>query len=531
MPEPEERDDGTIVLKFGGGQHSSESEEEINNREAAIAENISLDLEDRNLRNRKPIDLIGTVPNGAEIRGFGNLIETDGTITMLVQAGNTVFKFSENIGFINKGTVNANMRMRGHLHHYWSLDDIVILTDLNLTDVVMEWDGGTLSDMTHNLTGDFKAKYCYVEDERARYGHVSSNSVITEHMIVTSKLSDHDNLSTSDKPTSALGADDPYFLLTPDLRAVNGIASSFGVLGISSEFGSIYKITGQDTSDTSIDKMYPRSFASGDEAMIYVGNDVVYGRVGRIESLAATEVFGDVQTDDLSLDIKDEITDLKDWTIVFNPRTNKIVFHPAGKQFMWEYSKPMAGSGLSPWTKITTSHSFRMKQTAMMMMVDPDDGLEYIFMGDASGNVYRLEGRGTKGDAGSADIKLRWKSKLFRLPPNVIGRDFQGYISYRSGTDETVTIKFLYAGSIPSDEPTTVELKGTPGTNFWGATDIFWGETDLFWGVPFQGRFKREQLDFSGNSEEFQIEITYEGTGDVEINEIGIRFGASGTSP
>lgn len=530
MPVAEERDDGTIVLKFGGGQHSSESEEEINDREAAIAENVSLDLEDRNLRNRNAIDLIGTVPNGAEIRGFANLIEIDGTITMLVQAGDTVFKFSENIGFVSVGTVNANMRMRGHLHHYWSLDDIVIITDLNLTDVVMEWDGGTLSDLTHNLTGDFKARYLYVENERARYCNINSNSVITEHMVVTSKLSDHNNLSISDKPTSALGADDPYFILTPDLRAINGIASSFGVIAISSEFGSIYKITGEDTSDTSITSMFPRSFASGDEAAIYVGNDIVYGRVGRIESLASVDAFGDVKTDDLSLQIKDEIVDLKDWTIVYNPRTNKIIFHPAGKQFMWEYSKPMARSNLSPWNKITTSHSFRMKQTAMMMMVDADDGLEYIFMGDTDGNVYRLEGRGTKGDAGSADIKLRWRSKLFRLPPNVIGRDFQGYISYRSGTDETVTIKFLFSGSIPSDETTTVELKGTPGTNFWGG-DIFWGESDLFWGVPFQGRFRREQLDWSGNSEEIQIEIEYEGSGEIEINEIGVRFGASGTSP
>ena len=527
MPTEQLDEDQSIVLKFGGGQHSSASEDEIDQREASFSQNTLLDLNNRNLRNRPAIDKIGTAPNGAEIRGFATLVQTDGTTTLLVQAGSKVFTFSEDAGFLDTNvSVNANMKMRGHLHHYWSLDDIVIITDLNLIDVVMEWDGGTLSDMTHNLAGDFKARYLFVEDERARYAHVSSNSVITEHMIVTSKISDHNNLSTSDKPTSALGNEDPYFLLTPDLRAINGLASVFGIMAISSELGSIYSILGQDPSDTSIQKAYPRSFASGDESMIYVGNDIVYGRVGRIETLISTNKFGDVEADDLSLQVKDEFIDLKDWTIAYNQRTDKIYFHPAGEQFIWEYTKPMINSGLSPWSKIVTSNAFRMKQTAMMQVIDPDDGLEYIFMGDANGNVYRLEGTGTKGDAGSSDILMKWRSKLFKLPPDLNASDFEGYISYRSGTDETVTIKFLFAGSQPSDETTTVPLKGTPGTQFWGDPNLHWGE-DIFWGVPFEGRFRREALDFQGTSEEVQIEIQYEGTGNLEISEIGIRFKAS----
>lgn len=527
MPQSQLQDDLSLVLKFGGGQNSSASEDDIDARECSEGENFTLDLGNRNLRNRAPIDLIGTAPNGAEIRGFATLVESDGTTTMLVQAGNRVYDFSVSGGFIQVGTVNSLMQMRGHLHHYWPLEDKVIITDLNLRDVVMEWDGGALTDMVHNLTGDFQSKYLFVDDERARYGNVISNSVDTDHMIVSSKLSDHDNLSTSDKPTSALGADDPYFVLTPDLRAVNGIASAFGIMAVSSEIGSMYKIVGKDTSDTAIEKMHPRSFASGDEAMIYSGNDIIYGRVGRIESLVSTDQFGEVASDDLSLPIKDDILNLKNWTIAYNPRTDKIYFHPFGQDFIWEYTKTLVGSGLSPWTKLTTQHNFSMNPSTMMMLIDPDDGLEYIFMGDSSGNIFRLEGVGTSGDAGANNIVTKWRSKLFELPPEMSTFNFEGHVSYRSGTTETITIRFLFAGSEPADETFTVPLTGTPGTQFWGDTDLHWSE-DIYFGVPFEGTFRRETFDSAANSEEFQIEIEYQGTGTIEINEIGIRFaGAS----
>jgi hypothetical protein len=41
-----------------------------------------------------------------------------------------------------------------------------------------------------------------------------------------------------------------------------------------------------------------------------------------------------------------------------------------------------------------------------MSMLDPSDGLEYVFMGDDSGNVYRLEGTGTTGDGGSSSCPI-----------------------------------------------------------------------------------------------------------------------------
>ena len=68
-----------VVIKFGGGLHTRASADEIDPREAADGQNFIIDLENRNLRNRPPFDLIGTVPNTSEIRGGGSLLKADGT--------------------------------------------------------------------------------------------------------------------------------------------------------------------------------------------------------------------------------------------------------------------------------------------------------------------------------------------------------------------------------------------------------------------------------------------------------------------
>lgn len=515
-------DDLSITLKFGGGENSSASEDDIDPRECVSGENYQIDLKNRNFRARDPFDKVGTTPNGSEIRGFANLVDADGIATILVQSGANVYSWKLSVGFTLVGTVSATAKLRGPLHHYWPLDDMVIITDINLSQPVMQWDGSALTTMTHNLAGDFKAKYCWVDDERARYANVVSNSTATPHMIVTSKLSDHNNLSVSNRPSSSLGADDPYYVLTPDLRAVNGMMGLYDLIVVSSERGSVYKITGTDSNDTVIDKLFPRSYATGAESIIYAGNDIIYGRGGRLESLASTDKYGDVEVDDLTIQIKNKVTDITDWGMAYNPRTQKVYVHPSNAEYMWQFSKDLSGSDLSPWVKLTTQHSSNLNPSAMMMMVDPDTNIEYVYWGDASGNLYRMEGTGANGDGGSADIITTWRSSIFKIPLEMIGNSFTGYVSYRSAEDTTVTVKLLYGGSQVSDETTTVPITGTPGEYFWGGT-IYWGG-DAYWGVPFEGRFRREAIIPSGRGEEFQIEISHTGTEEIEINEIGLKF-------
>ena len=66
----------SLTIKFGGGLHTRASEDEIDPREAADGANFLLDLENRELRNRPPFDLIGQVPNAGEIRGGGSLLKS-----------------------------------------------------------------------------------------------------------------------------------------------------------------------------------------------------------------------------------------------------------------------------------------------------------------------------------------------------------------------------------------------------------------------------------------------------------------------
>lgn len=532
-----------ITLQFGGGQNSSASESGIDPRECSTGQNFEIDFKNFNLRNRKPFDKMGTAPNGGSIKGFVNHIASNGTITMLVQAGDKVYKWSKSGGFIYIGACSASAKLRGPTTHYWSLDDLTIVTDLSLVQPVMVWDGGSLTTMTHNLGGDFYAKYCLVDDERARFANVISSSTATPHLIATSKLSDYTNLSVSNRPSSSLGADDPYYVLTPDLRAVNGMTSAFSVITVSSQYGSLYQIVGTDSKDTQIDKLYSRSGAAGNESMEFVGNDIIYGKIGRIESVISTLSFGDVLSNDLSYPISDAIDSVTSWDIIPNPRTQKIYCHPVGQNYIWVINKtlidrkqshPLTQSPvsslshetpLSPWSKYVTSHSSMFNPTAMMCCIDPDDGIEYVYFGDSAGNLYRMEGTGDSGDGGSSNIIMTWRSSLFEIPGGLKGNSFDGYVSYRSASNVTITVKLLFAGSQVTDESSTITLKGTPGQLFWGGAS-YWGGSN-YWGVPFQGRFRREAFTPTGSSEQFQVEVSYTGSSDIEINEIGLAFGGS----
>lgn len=516
--------DMEFTLRFGGGVNSAASEDDVSPSECTFGENFTLDYKNKNLKPRKPLEKLGAAPNNQEIRGFVNLLDSDGAATILVQAGSTVYKWSQTAGFMSVGTCNASCRLRGRLEHYWSLDDIVIVTDLNLISPVLIWNGSALSTMTHNLAGDFKAKYCWVDDERARFGNIVSNSIAVPHMIVTSKLSNYNNLSDSSRASSALGNDDPYYLLTPDLRPVNGLLGFYDNIIISSERGSIFKIAGTDASDTYVTKMYPRSAATGRESITYTGNDVFLGRVGRIESLISTDNYGDVAIDDVTIPIKPEIADLANWQGAYNPRTQKVYYHAVGSNHIWQYSKDLESSELSPWVKLTTQNAFGMNPTAMMTMLDPTDGLEYVYMGDSLGNLYKIEGDEGALDAGENSINVTWRSGILKTSNELIAENFSGYVSYRSGVDTQITIKFLFGGSYVSSSEHIIPLKGTTGGIYYGGNNYFGG--NAYFGVPFSGSFRREAVTPAGQSEEIQIEVSHTGSADFEINEIGLRFEA-----
>lgn len=520
-----------LTIKFGGGLHTRASEDEIDPREAFAGTNFLLDAENRELRRRPPFDLIGRVPNAAEIRGGGSLLKADGTVSTLVQAGANVYEWNGSTTFTKIGTVAATAELRGHWRtHNWVLSNKLLLTDLSLTDVVKEWNGTTFQSVTFTnqvpaAFGTFYAKYLNISNERAVFSHVRDPSTTSPHMMVGSKRSDYTNITIVNRPASSLSEADPFFLLVPDLRPINGHVEAFGTNVLSTERGQLFNLTGSSAKDFAFSEFYPGSAAAGEEAVAYIGNDIIYGRQGRIESVTDTNKFGDSEADDLTFGISDQIEGYAGWRIVYNSRLNRVYLFPDGISEVWVFNTAMKGGKLSPWMRWTTSHALAFQPTFVMSMLDPSDRLEYVFMGDASGNFYRLEGSGTSGDAGQTSIAMEWLTKLFSVPLDAELHDVQGYIKYHKSNAASVRIVFEYAGHSAFDEVITVTLPALSGANHFGGNVYFGGE--FYYGVAFDGRLIRQPIQVPGQASDFQTRISIEGTSEFRINEIGLRFGAS----
>jgi hypothetical protein len=545
MPSSFGPQDNEVLVKFGGGLHTRPAEDEVIDRECVSGQNFDLDIEKLELTNRAPFDLVGTTPNAGSIQGFITLQQSDGTVKFAVQSGTKVYEWDGDATFTDLGvTVDATAQLRGRLEYNWQLEDKVIITDLNLKENVMEWDGTTLQDVSFTKDdpavafGDFRAKYLVIQNERALYGNVYENGTNTKHLIVGSSRADYKHISVSDRPSSSLSDSDPFFLIQPDYRPINGLVEAYDTVVISSNYGNLFKLNGTSAKDFSMQPFYPRSGASGDESLVYAGNDFYYGRQGRIESVLSTERFGDIQTDDLSIGIQDQTESYKEWTSVFNSRTQKAYFFPDSESLCWVFNKPMyerlkfieqgtqastnQGAGLSPWVKYVTTHSTGFQPTAIMNMLDPVDGLEYIFFGDANGNIYRMEGTGSQ-DGGSEDVKTEFISKLYKAPLDAEAYNIEGYIKYRGGEAFTAEIQLDFDGEAVSSNIVTLDFaEETTLANYGDSSRVYSGS--VYYGLKKEGRLIRRLFGIAGQGTEFQIRVTVTGSTSFNINEILLRF-------
>lgn len=527
------RELASTVIRFGSGVHSNASEDDIDPRECALGENFQLDEQNQELKNRKPFDLIGTVPNAAEIRGFASLQKSDGTVSMLVQAGDTVYEWDGASTFTSVGTVSSSAKLRGRLEANWQLDDKVIITDLELAEEVHEWDGTTFQQTTFTDENDasfgtFRAKYCFVSNERAIFANVHDNGTNTPHLIVGSKRGQFENITVANRPASALAEEDPFFLIQPDYRAINGLAESLGTIITSGFGGSLFQLTGQSAKDFAFSQFFARSGAKGDESVVATGNDVIYGRAGRIESAIGTDRFGDVSSNDLSLPVEDQVTTFDEWTLVYNSRNSRVYCFPTGQSEVWVLHRDLLQNAVqrvplkSPWSKWTTANSLAFQPTAVMSALDPSDGLEYVFMGDASGRVYRLEGTGESGDAGANDVSVFRLSPLVSMPLDATAYNIEGWIRWRRNEAITAKLRLEYAGENVFNKEIDVSLPAATGAIYYGGGHYY--SNDEYYGTQFEDRLTRRIFPIAGGSNEFQLRVTVEGTTDFAISEVGLRI-------
>lgn len=528
------KDEAAEILRYGGGRNSRASEDQIHPLECTDGENFILDPGNGEFRPRGPFDLEGTVPNGAEIRGFATLRKTDGSVSMLVQAGPQVYKWDGST-FTAVGSVSASAQLRGPADGFWALDDKVLISDLNLTENVREWDGTTFATtsflQSDGVTpfGNFRCKYIVVENERTFYGNIFESGAAFKHLLVCSQRGNYRIVSASDRPSTSLGAEAPWFLPTPQLKPINGMAFAFDILAVSQEDGAFEKLTGSSSQDFALDKLHPGSGAIGVEAVVSTANDIIYGAPSRIESLESTDKFGNVEIDDLSFKIKDDIEPFTGWTLVYNPRVRRIYCFPVGGNEVHVLYTDFIGaqnplSELSPWSMFTTQHAFSFQPTATMVCRDPVDGLEYTYMGDATGNLYKLEGSGASGDAGSAPIVAKRTSILYSAPLDSKAFRINGWLSHRKRLANDATLRFLFAGKHVHDVAKNVALSAVEYTTVYGGPAYYGG--NYYYGAAQEDRLVNRTWGASGQANAFQIETKVEGSNEFAIREVGFLYDA-----
>lgn len=526
------RDEDLHEIRFGGGRNTRASPDQINPRECTDGENFILDPGNDEFRRRKPFDLVATAPNGSEIRGFVTLKRTDGAVSMLVQAGDTVYEW-DGSSFSVKGTVSATAKLRGTINSFWALEDKVIISDLNLQENVSTWDGTTFAEASlfqkdgSTVFTNFKAKYCVVNKERALFGNISDNGTSLPHLLVGTQRGDLSTLintgaSDSDRPSSSLSEEDPWFIPTPQLKPINGLAYAYGILAISQLDGAFEKLEGDTAKDFKMTQLHDGSGAAGDEAVVSTFNDIIYGAPGHIESLKSTDEFGDVELDDLSFYIRDDITAYSDWTLVYNRRLRRIYCFPSDAQEVHVLFTDFIGQDISGWSKFTTNNSFSFQPTSVMNCFDPADNLEYVFMGDASGNIYRLEGNGIIGDAGSTDIEAKRTTRLIAAPADAKAFNIEGWLKHRKLQANTARMVFKYAGEHAHDQSREVTFASVEFTPLYNSSAYYGGE--FYYGIAQENRLIRKTWEAPGLANEFEVEISVEGQNDFAINQIGIRF-------
>lgn len=530
MPKSTEIDKQFNKHRFGGGLNTRASENEIDNRESSSGGiNYELDPLNMNLKPRKPFELLDTTPDGAEIAGMINLVKSDGTTKVAVQTtdGN-VYEYASGAFVVSPIAtgVDASAKLRGRIEHNWTLSDKVIITDLALAENVIEWDGTTWQDVTFSPSGtSLRAKYAAVGRERLWLANIYSGSA-TPHIIAASKVSDYTIIDIANKPASSLGDDDPFYMVSPDLRPINAFSHEFTQAFFSTEDGSMHILGGDTAQDFNIQLFFSRSFASGEEALVSIGNLILYGRRGRIELLRDTDRYADSEANDVSLKIQPDIEGYKDWTVVYNNGTQKAYCFPGGTSECHVLNVPMLSTGLSPWVKYTTTHAMAFAPTCTMNMIDPDDGLEYVFMGDDSGNFYRMEGTyGAGGDGGTEEVKTQFVSAVHGIDPDMEMSDFTGYVRYKKDEAFNVNLSIVYAGKKALEETIEVQIPaGMAGTVYGGSEYYANGE---YYGKTFQGRLLRQDFSIPGAGEDYQIKVEITSDEDWQVNEIGVRFKAT----
>jgi len=488
------------------------------------SKNFELSKSSTSFTPRSPFDSKAVTTNVSDIRGFMQLVKRTGTQTTLVQSGDTVYEWDGNATFTSRGTVHASSQLR---YAYWSLDDYLIIPDVQKLTVMKKWDGTTFSSLTTGLGGALYARYAIIHQGRCWLFNITEGATALPQVILASAFENPQNYDSATRSGSSsfVTGDEAFYLVSPDVRAINGVAVFHDQLIISTEEGRLYKLTGTDSTNYAFQEFYSGSAAIGTESMANVGNDVVYMRAGgNIESIIATQNFGDVSADDLSRWIPQTVEDLAESITIYDQTRQKILFFVSGKVLV--LFKDILPSGQSPWSVYTTAHANGFNTNAACYMRRPGTDQFTVYFGGSAGQIYDLNGEGN-GDGASAEITST--RKLRYIDSEMAQMDFKrqiltGRVQYRRLFSVPLDLTFDWGDDYHA--PTcSITLKGTPDGdtgNYYGGLVYYGGSVYYNQGFTFANRISSKGFSPTGKSPGFFLTTEVQSTKDFQIDEIRI---------
>ncbi len=483
-----------LILTFPYGLNENIS---IQPGECSIGYNYDLSAFRTSLNPRLPFDLKGTAPNAGKITGFLDLTKRDNTATTLVVAGSTVYQWDDDGTWTSKATgMTTDALLRGQ---YWSLLDQLIITDLNLNNVVSTWDGTTYAALTHTgIVGNLYAKFAIVHLDRVWLFNIKIGTTAFPDMILACKFEDPTNWDSSTRggATTVGGGSfstglEAFYLKVPDLKPINGVTLFQNTPVFSTDQGRIWQITGASAKDFAVTDFYDTAPAIGMNVLQSIGNDILFPRQGNsLNLLYTTLAFGNALQSNVGHWIPTTLSNVTQFNeIVYDVTNQRALIFVNGKVLVL-YKDILAQdrgalqSGPSPWSVYTTQDSASFNTVAARYMKRPGTTTYSVFFGDSSGRVFDLYGTNTSGDASSSLTPVQTLRRSRHIGVEVLNpwpyieENITGHVRYRRLVQTSLTVSFDW-----DDEYTTtkndVTLKG-PAANdsapYFGGNDYFGGD-------------------------------------------------------
>lgn len=469
-----------ITFAAGINENGSQS---IDPQECAEGENFELGLNVNYFKPRKPFQHFGTAPVVTSVTGILQLVKRDLTETTLVAVGANVYTMSSAPAFTSVGAITTNSKLRDT---YWSLGDYLVITDITKTTVVKKWDGTTFSTLTTGLGAtNLYAKYGAVHNGRMWLFNVKT-ATDTPHLMVASKFEDptvYDISARAPQVTSFATGSEAFYMLTPDLLPINGVAVFQNQLIISTLRGRLFRLTGTDANNYAWTPFYQGSSAAGTETMINMGNDVAFMKEGgSIDLLSSTQNYGDVRADDLTRWIPDVVRGLTDAISVYDQFNQKVYWFvdDGTTGDVLTLFKDILPSGVSPWSIYKTGHASSFITESAKYMLIPGTTDYRVFWGDASGNIHYMEG--TQAGDGSTLTEVTTRRKTALLEGDAMTNVMLGNVQYRRLAQVNLDVAIEFAEAY-NTSTASITLKG-PTTS---ETDSVFGGTAYFGGAFYFG--------------------------------------------